>query len=47
MVAGEPVRVLHDPLFVHTYQDGLTAHGADAVREVFSGHSRCTVILRT
>lgn len=47
MVAGESVGVLHDPLFVHAHQDGLTTHGADAVREVFSGHSGCTVILST
>lgn len=47
MVAGEPVGVLHDSLFIHADQDRLTTHGADAVREVFSGHPRRTVILRT
>lgn len=46
MVAGEPVCVFYDPLLTDIHQDGLTAHGADVVREVLSRHARCTVVLR-
>lgn len=45
MVAGQPVRVLYNALFAHVYEDGLTAHSTDVVREVLGWHPRCTVIL--
>lgn len=45
MVAGEPVCVFYDPLLTDIHQDGLTAHGADVVREVLGRHARCTVVL--
>lgn len=46
MVAGESVGVLYDPLFTHIHKDWLTTDSTDAVRQVFSGHSRCTVKLQ-
>lgn len=45
MVAGEPVCVFYDPLLTDIHQDGLTAHGADVVREVLGWHARCAVVL--
>lgn len=47
MVAGEPVRVFYDALLTDVHQDGLTAHGADVVREVLGRHARCAVVLGT
>lgn len=45
MVAGEPVCVFYDPLLADIHQDGLTAHGADVVREVLGRHARRAVVL--
>lgn len=45
MVAGEPVCVFYDPLLTDIHQDGLTAHGADVVREMLGRHARCAVVL--
>lgn len=46
MVAAEPVCILYDPLLADIHQDGLTAHGADVVREVLGWHARSAVVLR-
>lgn len=46
MVAGQSVGVLNDPLLADIYENGLTTHGTDIVREVLGWHARCTVILK-
>lgn len=45
MVTGEPVCVFYYPLLTDIHQNGLTAHGADVVREVLGRHARCAVVL--
>lgn len=45
MVAAEPVCVFYDPLFADIHQDGLTAYGADVVREMLGWHARRAVVL--
>lgn len=46
MVARQPVCVLYNTLFANVYEDGLTAHSTDVVREVLGRHPRRTVILK-
>lgn len=46
MVAGQPVRVLYNPLFTDIHQDGLAADRADVVRQVLGRHARRAVVLR-
>lgn len=46
MVARQPVCVLYNTLFTNVYEDGLTTHSTDVVREVLGWHPRCTVILK-
>lgn len=46
MVTGQSVCVLDDALFTDVYEDWLTAHGADIIREVLGWHTRCAVILK-
>lgn len=45
MIAGEPVRVLNDALFIDIHKDLLPTHGTHAVGEVFGGHARLAVEL--
>lgn len=45
MVAAEPVCVFYDPLLADIHQDGLTAYGADVVREMLGRHARRAVVL--
>lgn len=45
MIAGEPVCVLDDALFIDIHEDLLPTHGTHAVGEVFGGHARLTVEL--
>lgn len=45
MIAGEPVCVLDDALFIDIHEDLLPTHGTHAVREVFGGHARLAVEL--
>lgn len=46
MVARQPVCVLYNTLFANVYEDGLTTHSTDVVREVLGWHPRRTVILK-
>lgn len=46
MVAGQSVCVLYNPLLTDVYEDGLTTHSTDIVREVLGWHARCVVILK-
>lgn len=46
MVAAEPVCVFYDPLLADIHQDGLTAYGADVVREMLGRHARRAVVLK-
>lgn len=45
MIAGEPVCVLDDALFIDIHEDLLPTHGTHAVGEVFGGHARLAVEL--
>lgn len=39
MVAGKPVRVLDDTLFIDIHKNLLSTHSAHAVRKVLGGHT--------
>lgn len=45
VIAGEPVCVLDDALFIDIHEDLLPTHGTHAVGEVFGGHARLAVEL--
>lgn len=39
MIAGQSVGVLDDPFLTDIYQNRLTTHGADIIRQVLGWHS--------